>query len=300
MKTTMNKILMTASFLTIVTVAMPAMANPSVLCSVRANYEAAGSGAAYQPGVDVDGKPVAPADTSAPVNVVPQTLRIPLTVDLAQRLNEVLPDTAKLETEVGVVEVRQDGHVIINGKDLTGPAIAMCNTIEKQKEAALKTKDAPKKRAVVKPVEPEVTEPVVAEPAVVEPVVETPVVEEPQVESAPEAVVEPTIADPVVAEPTPAEPVPQVLEPTPPPPQMPEEAAPAPAPELMQADPEVAVPPPAEVISPAPDDGAILSPTEGGIPRPPMDPLAGTPTEPPAPAPMSNDANGGMLSGGAQ
>lgn len=295
MKTTMNKVLMTASFLTIVTVAMPAMANPSVLCSVRANYEAAGSGAAYQPGVDVDGKAVAPADTAAPVNVVPQTLRIPLTVDLAQRLNEVLPDTAKLETEVGVVEVRQDGHVIINGKDLTGPATAMCNTIEKQKEAALKTKDAPKKKAVVKPVEPEVTEPVIEEPTAVE----TPVVEEPKVEAAPEAVVEPTVADPVVAEPAPApaEPAPQVLEPTPPPPQTPEEAAPAPTPELMQADPEVAVPPPAEVISPAPDEGAILSPTEGGIPRPPMDPLAGMPTEPPAPAPMSND---GMMSGGAQ
>jgi len=278
MKTTMNKVLMTASFLAIVTVAMPAMANPSVLCSVRANYEAAGSGAAYQPGVDVNGNAVAPADTAAPVSVVPQTLRIPLTVDLAQRLNEVLPDTAKLETEVGVVEVRQDGHVIINGKDLTGPATAMCNTIEKQKEAALKTKDAPKKKAVVKPAEPEVSKPVIEEPSAVE----MPVVEESQVEVAPESVV--------------AEPVPQVLEPTPPA-QMPEEAAPAPTLELMQADPEVAVPPPSEVISPAPDDGAILSPTEGRIPRPPMDPLAGTPTEPPAPAPMSND---GMMSGGAQ
>lgn len=298
MKTTMTKILMTASFLTIVTASMPAMANPSVLCSVRANYEAAGTGAAYQPGVDVNGKAVAPADTAAPVNMVPQTLRLPLTVDLAQRLNEVLPDTAKLETEVGVVEVRQDGHVIINGKDLTGPTTAMCNNIEKQKEAALKTKDAPKvkKKAVVKPVEPQVAEPVVAEPVAAE----TPAVEQPQVEAAPAPTVETTVAEPVVAEPAvaepvdaPVEPTPQVLEPAPTP-------APAPAAEVTPASPEVAVPPPSEVVPPVPEEGAILSPTEGGIPRPPMDPLAGTPTEPPAPAPMSNDANGGMLSGGAQ
>lgn len=293
MKTTLNKILMTASFLTLVAVATPSMANPSVLCSVRANYDAATGDANYKPGVDAQGKAVAPADVAAPAMNVPTNLRIPLSIDLAQRLNEVLPEGAKLEAQVGLVEVKQDGKVFINGKDLTGPTTAMCDNIEKQKAAAMKTKDAPK-----------VKKPAVAKKPV-EPVVASPVVDEPAMESAPVTPVEPQVLQTEPA-PTP-EPAPVVA---------PEAAAPAPVPA-----PETLLNPPASApafpgqetapVAPAPDalaapsGDAILSPTEGGMmPRPPVDPLAGAPMPtdpvPPAPAPMNNDANGGMLSGGAQ
>ncbi len=294
MKTTLNKVLMTASFLTLVAVATPAMANPSVLCSVRANYDAASGDANYKPGVDAQGKAVAPADVAAPAMNIPSNLRIPLSVDLAQRLNEVLPEGAKLEAEIGLVEVKQDGKVFINGKDLTGPTTAMCDNIEKQKAAALKTKDAPK-----------VKKPAVAKKPV-DPVVAAPIVDAPAIESAPVAPVEPQVLQ---TTPAPApEPAPVVA---------PEAAAPvpAPAPAPIPAS-ETLLNPPASAPAfpgqqPAPDalaapaGDAILSPTEGGMmPRPPVDPLAGAPMPtdpvPPAPAPMNNDANGGMLSGGAQ
>jgi hypothetical protein len=304
MTKTMKKILMTASCLTIVMAAVPAMANPSVLCSVRANYDAAAGDAAYVPGVDATGKPVVSADVSEPMAVpaLKQTLRSPLDIDLAQRLNEVMPEGAKLEANMGLVEVSPDGKVVINGKDLTAPTTAMCNNIEKQKAAALKTKDAPKvvkKKAVVKPVEP--VAPVAAE---------TPAVTAPAVEAAPA----PEVAAP--------EPAPQVLQPTAPeaapavaPTPAPEAAAPvapAPAPEAAPAAPTmpapaIAAPQMGGAVEPAPAltapaEAGIVSPTEGGmIPRPPVDPLSGQPEPtPPAPAPMNNDANGGMLSGGAQ
>jgi hypothetical protein len=295
MTKTMKKILMTASCLTIVMAAVPAMANPSVLCSVRANYDAAAGDAAYKPGVDAQGKAVVSADVSGPVPVpaLKQTLRIPLDIDLAQRLNEVMPDGAKLEANMGLVEVAPDGKVIINGKDMTAPTTAMCNNIEKQKAAALKTKDAPKvkKKAVVKPTEP--VEPVAAE---------TPAVDGPAVEAAPA----PEVAAP--------EPAPQVLQPTVDAVAAPEVTAPA-APDVVAtppvvapqtmggAEPEVAPAPAPEPALAAPADAGIVSPTEGGMaPRPPVDPLTGQPepASPPAPAPMNNDANGGMLSGGAQ
>ena len=290
MKTTLNKILMTASVLTIVAAASPALANPSVLCSVRANYDAASGDANYKPGVDVKGNAVASADVAAPAMTVPSTLRSPLTVDLAQRLNEVLPDGGKLEAQVGMVEVRQDGKVFINGNDLTGSATAMCNNIEKQKAAAMKTKDAPKVKkpaAVKKPVEP-----VAEAPAAVE---------EPVVEAAPVTQVEPQVLQ---TEPAPA----PVLETPTPAPVTEEQSAPMPAPETLLNPPSSSPAFPGEAPAPsvAPADNVILSPAEEGrMPRPPMDPLASEPTPaeqevPPAPAPMSNDANGGMLSGGAQ
>jgi len=276
--------------------AVPAMANPSVLCSVRANYDAAAGDAAYKPGVDATGKPVVSADVSEQMTVpaLKQTLRIPLDIDLAQRLNEVMPDGAKLEANVGLVEVSPDGKVVINGKDLTAPTTAMCNNIEKQKAAALKTKDAPKvkKKAVVKPSEP--VAPVAAD---------APAIDAPAVEAAPAPEVEAP------------EPAPQVLQPTVTAPEAapaPEAAAPiAPAPAPEVAAPIVPAPAPAPVMGgavepeptlSAPADSGIVSPTEGGmVPRPPVDPLSGEPEPtPPAPAPMNNDANGGMLSGGAQ
>lgn len=265
-KTQMNTILMTVSFMAVMAIAAPAMANPSVLCSVRDSYKGSAASVSphYQPGVDVHGKAVVPADVSAPAMTIPQITRIPLTVDLAQRLNDVLPTGMKLESTVGLVEIGSGGSVSINGKDLSGPADAMCATIEKQKAAAMKTKDTPKRKKAVpaKPVTPVVDAPAVeaapapdvaAPEAVAAPVIEPPAIETP-------------VAPPVV-EPAPAS-APQILEPAP-------AIEPAPAPEAAPATPEA--------------QGEILSPAENGIPRSPeADPLA----VPPAPD--------GTLSGGAQ
>lgn len=278
----MKTALMTVSVLAVALTVTPAMAQPDVMCSIKSSY---------QGGVSVDGKAVAPADVPAPAM---PTVRIPLTVDLAQRMNEILPEGMKLETQTGMVEIHNGGRVLFNGKDMTGPANVLCSNISKQKEAAMKTKDAVKKKKHVKraadvpadvnaaPVAAQPVEPVAAEPVPpTAPAVETP-----------QAPIEPA--------PAPAPAAPEVA---PAPEPAPETAPAAPAPEAatppmpVPTEPQIlqpAEPAPAPAPAPAPEgQSEILSPTEGGMaPRPPEDALGGTP----APAPSPDET----LSGGGQ
>ena len=286
-----TKILMTVSFVATMAVTVPALADSSVLCSVRQGLKNGSVGAAYTPGVDVHGKPVVSADLAPAPMAVPKSMTIPLTMDMAQRFNSVLPTGAKMEAQVGTVDIMQDGRVMINGKDMSGPADAVCTSMAKQKAAALKTNDAPKVRKKKSAPKPAVVE---AAPA-----------------PAPEAVAAPVPAP--APEPVPSAPAPQVLDAAPPampaPTPAPEAAAPvAPQPTPMATEPAPVAPtPPAPtpvVPAPAagavptpPASGAIVSPTEGdNVPRPPLDPLTGAPSPAPAPAP----AAGGTLSGGSQ
>lgn len=276
----MKTALMTVSVLAVALTVTPAMAQPDVMCSIKSSY---------QGGVSVDGKAVAPADMPAPAM---PTVRIPLTVDLAQRMNEILPEGMKLETQTGMVEIHNGGRVFFNGKDMTGPANVLCSNISKQKEAAMKTKDAAKKKKHVKraadvpadvnaaPVAAQPVEPVAAEPVPpTAPAVETP-----------QAPVEPAPAPTPEVAPAPA----------------PEQPAPAPEPAPAAPAPEAATPPmpvptepqilqpaePAPALAPE-GQSEILSPTEGGMaPRPPEDALGGTP----APTPSPDET----LSGGGQ
>jgi len=80
---------------------------------------------AYQPGVDVDGNPVAPADLpGAPQMQLPDKINIPLTLSLAKVLklntsqypyNQLGPGT---EAQLGTITVEGD-KVLFNGKPLS-------------------------------------------------------------------------------------------------------------------------------------------------------------------------------------
>jgi hypothetical protein len=79
---------------------------------------------AYQAGVDVQGRAVAPADLQGGYQIsLPETIRIPITVLLQDRFgipaNSVL---YKGEAEIGVAEVSLDGErVTFNGRELGSP-----------------------------------------------------------------------------------------------------------------------------------------------------------------------------------
>jgi hypothetical protein len=272
MKTTMKYTLMAASLIALTAIATPAKADPTVMCAVKANYQGA---------VDVHGKPVAPADVKSNAPVMPKSVRIPLTIDLAQRMNEILPAGMKLEQQVGTIEVRDDGHVIINGKDMTGPANTLCATVAKQKAAALKTKDAPKRKKIKRAadVPANVNEPAAASQPV-EPVIAEPTVAQPAAPVAPEA--------PVVPAPE-ATPDPQIL------------SAPSEQPPVQQPAPAMGQPVPVPDGTAQPPSNDTLSPGENGmLPRPPSeDPaMAAPPANDTLPVPPQN--NDGTLSGGAQ
>ena len=76
---------------------------------------------AYQPGVDALGRPVAPADLGgAPQIRLPDPLVIPITIDLAERLDlSTAAGALEPELQVGVVTVDRSGRVTFNGVPLT-------------------------------------------------------------------------------------------------------------------------------------------------------------------------------------
>lgn len=99
--------------------------NDLALCKLRAQYIASQQDAAYQPGIDVHGNPVVPADVNAVPTTVPDVVRIPVSIDLAQRLGNV-PEGVELKTETGMVEVHRDGRVTFNGQDFSQQAAIVC------------------------------------------------------------------------------------------------------------------------------------------------------------------------------
>lgn len=96
---------------------------------------------AYKPGIDVRGNPVVPADLGEAAQYdIPDVVRIPLTIDLAEQLDQDLPDGFEMNGNVGFVDILKDGGVRWNGRDVTNNAQVLCgidnnNTATRQKDA---------------------------------------------------------------------------------------------------------------------------------------------------------------------
>ncbi|EKV30834.1 hypothetical protein C882_4171 [Caenispirillum salinarum AK4] len=90
----------------------------------RAAYRQA-PGVQYQPGVDVRGNPVAPADVGGGYGIeLPEEITIPITVDLAGAWRDrAAAGTVKAETLLGVVTIR-DGLAFWNGEAIDAEAQA--------------------------------------------------------------------------------------------------------------------------------------------------------------------------------
>ena len=98
-------------------------------------------GVAYQPGVDVDGHYMAPADVAGSASpTLPKKINIPLTLSLAKTLNldtsQYPYDQLGPSTEVPVGTISVEGnHVTLNGKSLSDT--------QQDKLAALCAKQSP-------------------------------------------------------------------------------------------------------------------------------------------------------------
>ncbi len=88
---------------------------------------------AYTPGVTKRGKKVVPADLNAQPIVLPEIIRIPITVDMFERYN-IPANKANFEAnaEIGVVEVHKNGDAFFNGQRLQS---------EEQRELSLKCQE---------------------------------------------------------------------------------------------------------------------------------------------------------------
>jgi hypothetical protein len=86
----------------------------------------------YKPGVDARGKPVVPADiNAAPMGLAEQTIVVPLTIDLAKRLNHHTKGL-DLEATPGFLEIAPSGRITYNGRDLTSQVHAVCAGIPQE------------------------------------------------------------------------------------------------------------------------------------------------------------------------
>jgi len=102
---------------------------------------------AYQPGVDVNGNPVVPADVPSQAQVMaPEYIEVPLTVALAQKLGGATPPGMEMKAVVGMLHLYSSGKIVYNGNDLTGSAATMCG---KQMEVMQDTMMAPQQGAAV-------------------------------------------------------------------------------------------------------------------------------------------------------
>ena len=82
---------------------------------------------AYQPGIDVNGKAVVPADLNGgSAFQLPETIKIPLSVDLAQEFGLTEFTNDELVAPLGILEVTKDGRVLQDGRDLTSQAHVIC------------------------------------------------------------------------------------------------------------------------------------------------------------------------------
>ena len=98
-------------------------------CEALANITA-GKGAAYEPGVDVNGKPVAPADVEEPMEPLAYPVAVPVNIDLIEWLNIDVPelrDAGELETTIAYLSVFEDGRIEYNGRDISDRTAILCN-----------------------------------------------------------------------------------------------------------------------------------------------------------------------------
>lgn len=158
----MIKLILTA-FL-VMGAALPAFAqNDLALCKLRGQHVVT-SGVAYQPGVDVYGNAVVPADVGSAPSMVPDVVRIPLNFDLAQRLG-VVPTGAKLDADMGYVDIHRDGRVTFNGQDMTKATAIACGDQGSESVGATIEATAQPTKIIVPPDAP--TLPMVTTPATV-------------------------------------------------------------------------------------------------------------------------------------
>ena len=121
--------------------------------------------AAYVGGVDVNGKEVVPADINNTPSIVPEVIKVPLTVDLAQRVASLTDQAGLLEAPLGMIEIHQDGTVKYNDEDWTNSVKALCGqSLKETTVVEIPSVDAPSAPMVKEPTRQVVDAPVKSQP----------------------------------------------------------------------------------------------------------------------------------------
>lgn len=104
-------------------------AGQNTLCDKVGAFNANVPEATYTPGVDVHGNPVKGADVNSSSAWMPDVIKVPIVIDLAERLGTDLPEGTKLEAPIQTVEIHKDGRIMMNGQDITTQAHSLCSQL---------------------------------------------------------------------------------------------------------------------------------------------------------------------------
>lgn len=122
-------------------------------------------GAEYVPGVDVNGKAVAPADVKSDVQAVVDPIRIPIEIDILKFLDLDIPDgvVAGVEQDVPVAffDIHSDGRVSYNGRDISSSVSTSCDQGEQSDVMVEKLLNEPVTQEIKSEALPEVKTPTI-------------------------------------------------------------------------------------------------------------------------------------------
>ena len=120
----------------------------TTLCQQRATDHTPNVSAEYQPGIDVDGDAVVPADIGTTLDKSIYPLRIPLEMDILERFNVDLPEDFITEANIADIMVYEDGRVTYNGQDISAQLDELC---VENKVIVTPSKTAPKTQTIQTP-----------------------------------------------------------------------------------------------------------------------------------------------------
>jgi len=105
------------------------------VCDALTKYKKINS-ATYVPGVDVSGNAVVSADLNTPDTVIKNITKVPLTVNLANRLRSLQGAGLEMQSNIGMLEIHEDGRVMFNDQNLTSDVKTVCGIPHEVKEVA--------------------------------------------------------------------------------------------------------------------------------------------------------------------
>ena len=123
-----------ALILVLCALSQPAFADQiaiTAVCSELPGNEPEGiEEAEYKPGVDVNGKPVAPADLNQPVKAINYPIQVPIEIDVLELLELEIPASVKaatdMESRVAYATLYEDGRVEYNGQNISQQVTYKC------------------------------------------------------------------------------------------------------------------------------------------------------------------------------
>lgn len=97
----------------------------NTFCRLLPEYRPA-QGVEYQPGVDVHGQFVAPADLPGQSLKQFESIEIPVEIDLIEKFGLSVPAAVELKPAAALISIHNDGRVDYNGQDISRQAHKAC------------------------------------------------------------------------------------------------------------------------------------------------------------------------------